>query len=702
MIMCFSKVQHSFFGLVTTLLTFGSFSLRGQETALGDSLWNHLEEVVVTAQYAPTEVKNALYQVKVISAREIRQQGQNNLNEVLTNQLNLRVSSDPVLGNGLAIQGLGGENVQILMDGVPVIGRLNGNIDLSQINLYNVERIEIIEGAMSAQYGSNAAGGVINLITKRSQVDRFRLESQNQFESAGILNNSLAVGFQSKEVFLSLQGSRIHQQFGPEDSLRLMQTVPLETGGTVRQKKIPWNPKTQYNLDGTFRYLFSDSFNLTYQYRYFHEQVDRLGEIRRPAFLPYALDDRFITIRQDHSLNLEAYPSRHLYLNSTTAYNQFHRRSATSRWDLENDSVSLVPGAQDTSRFTSLLHRSVLSSLLGGKLNGQFGLEILQESGSGDRIIDSTSHPIDRTGQTNYAAWLGLKYQPFETLLLSGNLRAGYNTQFRHPLVPSLHARWEPMAQLTVTASYAHGFRSPSLKEQYMEFIDVNHFIVGNPDLKPEYSRNASFELEYRPGLRGGRQLSLQGRVFYNYIQDRIVLAQFAQLQFNYQNLEEFQTHGLNLQFRFRQGRDFRLKSGFAYTWVFNPLSREFDARRFTAVPEAQSELGYRIPGIETELVLVHRFVGRQLSFLENDQGELGQGTIGSMNLINLSLTRSFWADRIFFSAGVKNILDVQELPISGQVSGGGAHGNAGDSQLLGWGRTVFVRLNLNLGFDPL
>ena len=68
----------------------------------------------------------------------------------------------------MSVQGLSGENVKILIDGVPVVGRLNGNVDLSQINLTNIERVEIVEGPLSVNYGTNALAGTINLITKKN------------------------------------------------------------------------------------------------------------------------------------------------------------------------------------------------------------------------------------------------------------------------------------------------------------------------------------------------------------------------------------------------------------------------------------------------------------------------------------------------------------------------------------------------------
>jgi len=674
--------------------------LAAQPSEPADSIWQRItmEDVVVTAQYAPSHPSQAVHQIRVIEALDIQQQGLNNLAEVLTNQLNLRVSSDPFLGNGLRIQGIGGENVQILIDGVPVIGRQGGNIDLSQINLQNVERIELIEGAMSVQYGSNASGGVVNIITRKSQGKRFQVESQNQYENAGILNNSLSLGWQSDKLYASIRGSRFHSQFAPEDSLRLFETVELPSGETFRRKKTPWNPKTQYGVDGTLRYFITDSFNLTYQYRFFDEVLTSFGEVRRPQFRPYAIDDYFQTQRRDHSLSLEAYIKPRFYLQSTTAYNCYDRESRTERLDFDNDSTSLVDGAQDTSIFTSLLHRSTLGYLGSGKWSGQLGLEVFHETGTGGRIIDSTSSPTDRATLTNYAAWLSLQYEPWSGFVFQGNLRYGYNTKYDHPLVPSFHAKMNLLPELNLTMSYALGFRAPSLKELYFNFIDINHFIIGNPELRAEKSHNAMLSLAYQADIRPEHEFSLEAKAFLNNIRDRIVLAEFAPIQFNYQNIDQFNTRGFNLIGQYAFLNHLQLKSGFAYTFLYNPYSESFDTKSYTGLPELQNELHGHIPFLETDLVVVHRYFGRQVRFFENGDGLLEQGFIGQYHLLNLSLSRSFWSDRLFLSAGVKNLLDTQDVPINGQGDGG-AHGSAGNTQLLGWGRTYFVRLNLSVGF---
>jgi outer membrane receptor for ferrienterochelin and colicins len=128
----------------------------------------HLNDAIVTGQYGENSLKNSVFKVKVIDAQRIQQQGAVNLKDVLANEINIRINQDPALGSSINLQGVTGQNIKILIDGVPVIGREGGNVDLTQINLNNVERIELVEGPMSVNFGSDALGGVINIITKKA------------------------------------------------------------------------------------------------------------------------------------------------------------------------------------------------------------------------------------------------------------------------------------------------------------------------------------------------------------------------------------------------------------------------------------------------------------------------------------------------------------------------------------------------------
>jgi outer membrane receptor for ferrienterochelin and colicins len=655
-----------------------------------------VEQVVITAQYAPTDVRNAIHEVQVIKAEEIKRQGFNNLSEVLTQRLNMRIGTDVILGDALQIQGLGGNNVQILIDGVPVIGRVGQGIDLTQINLARVKRIEIIEGAMAAQYGSNAAGGVINIITKKEQASSFQVESQNLVENVGIRNQSLSLGYQKGGLFLNVLGGLYKAQFTSDDSLRAFIADTLSSGLVTYRRRTPWLPKDQVFFNAKAGYRFSDSVKLFYGFDYFDERLERLGRIRRPTFKPYAVDEFYDTERIDHSLLFEAWLSPSWYLKSTSGWNRYYRYSTSQRWDIEPDTFR-TPEV-DTTTFDLFLHRSVLSTVSKGKVNGQLGVEYQNEFGTGERIVDRTSLPINESQLINMAAWLGLTYKPSSKLSLAVNARAGSNSKFDHPLIPTLNVHYRPSEAWSFRANYGRSFRAPSLKELHFEFIDINHFIIGNTDLRAERGNNLSASANCSKRFRRWR---LTGSVkgFYNYIEDRITLAAFDPqdpLKFSYQNVSDFQTHGTNVKLELTQGRKFSIAFGGAYTFLKNAFAEGVDeAPVFNRLFEMQNNLSWEIPGVKTQLNITHRLIGRQVQYSLNLDNALEESFIGGYNLVNMSLSRYFWKRHIFVSLGAKNVFDVQEVPFGGNASSGAAHSSGGSSMLLNWGRSFFARLNL-------
>jgi len=653
-----------------------------------------LEEVIITAQYAPTHIRNALHDVRVIRQEEIRRMGFTHLDELLTNQLNLRVEVDPVLGTGLQIQGIGGENVQILIDGVPVIGRNDGNIDLSQINLNNIAQVEIIQGAMSAQYGSNASGGVINIITDRAAAYKMEVSAQNQHESVGIWNSNLSLKTNLGKISGRFSANRYQIETHPEDSLRLFTTRTNRNGEVFRTKKHPWNPKIQHGLEGLLKYQIRDSLQLRYNYRWFDETVRSLGEKRRLQFRPYAFDQYFHTMRQDHNLQMEGYFGNNWFLHTWLAYNIFERRNEVERINFEEGDISPMPNEADTSRFTNWLHRGVLSYLSGSSWDIQIGWEWMHETGSGERIIDSTSRPYDEATISNYAAWGSMTFRPNSGLSLMASLRYGYNTQYDHPLIPAFNMKWQPRRNISMRFSYARGFRAPSLKELHLSFIDANHFILGNTELEAEHSHNVAWSMDYHTPRDDLAGFNAKVRLFYNHINDRIILAQFEAARFNYQNVDEFRTYGTSLETGFQPLARLTLRTGLTYTWLSNRFNEEEEVPEFSGVFEMQNQLIYQIAPVQTQLRITHRFIGRQVQFFLNEASMPEEGFTGSFHLINATFNRSFWQDRITFTTGVKNILDTQTVEVVG--GGGSAHGNAGDSQLLNWGRSYFLQLDVN------
>lgn len=121
-----------------------------------------LNEVVITAQFSPKNIANSIYKVDVINKKELNRKVVVNVKDLLQQEMNLDLSQNSVFGSSVNVQGISKENVKVLIDGIPVIGRLNGVLDLSQISLSTIERVEIIKGPVSVFYGTDAMGGIIN------------------------------------------------------------------------------------------------------------------------------------------------------------------------------------------------------------------------------------------------------------------------------------------------------------------------------------------------------------------------------------------------------------------------------------------------------------------------------------------------------------------------------------------------------------
>ena len=678
-------------------LVLGISCLKAQQESSEDTvaMFFDLDDVVVTAQYAPTSSKNALQTIRTIDKTVIAQRGANNLEQLLNQDPNIRISQDQILGSGLSLLGVGGENIKIMIDGVPVVGRLDGNIDLSQINLSNVERVEIIEGPMSVNYGTDAIGGVINLITKKSQLLPLEITLNQQVESRAENSTSIDAGLRLNDQFLiRLKAGRDwFNGYSPDTS-----------------RSVLWNPKEQGFVDGLLRYDLGGDHSLRYQFAFFDEEVQNLGNVRRPQFKPYAFDDNYLTQRMNQSLNHQGSIGKHHYWQTTVGYNGFERIVDTYRHDFEENLRTNLGG--DTTRFDTYMMRSVLASQYrDSKWNYQLGADLRYEQGAGGRIFDESSTDPTKSDIGDYALFGSLRYQANRDLSMEAGLRASYNSRFDVPLIPSFHLKYSWSDALTLRASYGRGFRSPSLKELFLEFIDLNHFILGNPNLAAETSNNFQVHLNWAKNIQE-QQWSGQIGLFYNQIQDQIQLFPYVEqngelvpainetsTSFAYFNLERSEVIGgrLNLNYQYRS---WQLGLGYTRLGLYNPESETFSAvPRFTFSNEWNARFALDLPWWSSQLNVFGRFNDRFISYfptVENGLSTAQQQIQDGFTMIDASWVLPLYNKRLNLSFGVRNLLDIQQVGISG--GSGGVHAS-GNNFPVGPGRSFFVRASLRL-FD--
>jgi outer membrane receptor for ferrienterochelin and colicins len=634
-----------------------------------------LNTLVVTGQYAPSSDAKSVHKVKVIDAKRIQAQGAVNLQELMEQEMNVRVSQDKFLGSSMSIQGVSGENVKILIDGVPVIGRQNGNIDLSQINLNNIERVEIVEGPLSVSYGTNALGGTINLITKKNK-DKLAAHAEGYYETIGQYNVSAGIDLGIKSHSLSFTGGRNYfDGYSKVDTTRVMD----------------WKPKEQYF--GGVKYANTiKKVSYTLSSDLFKEKLTSRGLPRSP-YKETAFDDYFYTNRFSNSLNLSYKPNSNNVVNVLGGYNYFKRVKNQYLKDLVNIEYTLVntPGAQDTNVFDLIFSRGTFShSKDSSKINYQLGYDVNLESTKGERI-DGEEREIG-----DYAVFGSMEYNPTSRLVIKPGLRYSYNTSYKSPVIPSLNLKYQWTDHLSVRASYGKGFRAPSLKELHFLFVDINHNVLGNENLLAEESNNIMLQMGYKRGIkRGVYNFDVSG--FYNGIKNQISLALIdASTQlYTYTNIGEFYSNGINFNSGFRY-KTYKTSFGASYIGRYNLDSKlNPQIKKYSYSPEFSISFIYEVEKWQTSFNMFYKYSGKLLGYSVDDFGEVSQYQISDYGMMDFSVVKFFFDKKISTTLGTKNVLNIKDIQ-SNQVVGG-IHSSGGGGVPVSWGRTFFIKLALNI-----
>jgi len=641
--------------------------------------------VVLTGQYKETSISEAVHKVSVIDRKTMDRMGAVNLRDVLNNSLNIRMSQDNILGSSMQMQGIGGENVKFMIDGVPVIGRHDGNIDLTQLNLNDVERIEIIEGPMAVNFGTDALAGVINIITKKDQKKSLELVSDTYYESNGTYNQSVREGVKEKRLFVSGTVARnFFDGWNPGDPD--FQLPKRTLADHTRNKQ--WKPKEQWMTGVKVGYAIKES-KINYAFDYFDELILNRGE-PRGSYKETAFDDTYKTRRNNHSFTYFSPVGKNRSINLIVARNHYNRAKNTYLKELTALGQILTEDADDhdTTNIVSWLARGTFASF-GDSAGVQFdaGYDINYERFKGQRIEGSEQ------ALTDAAVFSSLQYKPIQTLTIRPGLRLGYNSAFKSPVIPSLNIHYR-LSDIVLRASYARGFRAPGLKELYLDFVDINHNIKGNPKLDAEYSHNFQLGAQFRPGNRKVKNMGLDGSVFYNAISNLINLAVISGTEYTYFNIGTFRTHGLNLNGEWRH-TNIAITAGGSLIGRLNKLSAgNTGLPQYTYAPEWRLSFVWSLRKIG-DLSVFYKYNGKIPSYTADEDGSIRQTELADYSMADVSLTKQFVQKRIALTIGAKNLFNIQRINSTSVNST--AHSVASGSVPVGMGRTWFARLSVNV-----
>ena len=643
----------------------------------------NVDEVIVTAQIKPIFKSEAIQKVKLITRKDIDLQAANNLKELLDKEMNMRLSYDNILGSSVSIQGISGQNVKILIDGVPVIGRLNGNIDLSQINLNNINRVEIIEGPLSVDFGTDALAGTINLITDKKIDDKFSSSYNLFYESVGNYNADLSLSYNiSKHSFYFDFGRKYFDGWSKNEEFSLFPKSQI--ADTNRFKS--WNPKEQYF--GRLQYkLKQKNHDIRLFYDSYYEKITNLGYPRLPYY-ETAFDDYYYTRRNNLGLDVKFNFSDKENFNFLSSFNHYNRRKNTYFNDLTTLDQILTDNDsdQDTSVFNLLMNKLVFSSYKSEKIQYQLGFDSKIEYATGERINK------DERTLGDHAIFLSTKWSPLNYFSLKPALRLSYNSKFEVPVIPSLNMILKKN-QYSLRFSYAKGFRSPSLKELFFEFVDINHNIIGNRNLEPENSDNFQINLDYEERFKDYK-VELGTRLFYNDISNLITLAQSpSSSEYTYFNLGLYKTKGISANLNLSTEKlNFSLSAG--NIGRYNDLSEESNVVKYSYSTSCNSSINYTFKKYYTTASIYFNYVGKLPVFYKDNNEEIIESEIESYQIFDFVLKKSFSSGKINLSFGVKNLFDVQDIF---SFSSSDAHSSSSNRQSIAYGRTFFTSLNFRL-----
>ncbi|MEO1334547.1 MAG: TonB-dependent receptor [Myxococcota bacterium] len=502
-----------------------------------------MEDIVVTGSRRAVRLSDSIVNTEVLTRDEIEASGAEDLAELLEGTPGIQIDRS-FAGAGIRMQGLDPEHTLILVDGQRVNGRINGVIDLQRLFSEKIERVEIVKGPSSALYGSDAMGGVVNVITREGR-EPFEASVHGAYGSLSTDSNPFAEG-QTNTVDtsgrISVRGDRwsatILGGYHQQDAFDLAPEDEATSGSQL----------TSFNAEARASYSWSDDSRIVARVDYFQRDLKgvEIGTLVDESndgnpFRPNPTRATF-----DRQNNVRTFSAS---LQPTFNLDGPHDISVTGYYSRYEDTFIRDQRGQDINDTEELATDNLgqLTAQYTGSLGTNHvvvaGVEALYEELSTPRIFAGAA---DRGRLSLFAQdeWL-----VFERLSVVPGFRIDFDSQFGVFPTPKLALRFDMTENIIFRASYGLGFRSPSFRDLYLRFENpaAGYFVEGNPDLRPETSR----------GLTVGAEVKLLSRVrlvveFYrNDISNLIaflpgeVVSEGELQRFTNDNVEEARTQGI-------------------------------------------------------------------------------------------------------------------------------------------------------------
>ena len=444
----------------------------------------NLNPVVVTGSGHHQRLKSTATPVHVLSSQEIREQGISTFDGALTRMMPQVSMSPSSMGTFLRLNGLGNKYILILINGQKLTGDISNNVDLNRINMSRVKRIEVLDGAASSLYGSDAIAGVINIITDQPTQNLISVTSDTRVSGHGQLTENVTL-----DIYKNGFGSYTSFSHDRADSYRNNDLEYVKGSDTETQQTIaPLFTGYRSNIIGQkFTYSPIEQLALNAGLDYSYKITDR----------PETRQD--ITGGTDYEMRYKGFRWNVGGIYKFTAKNSLQANFTVDRfrygkqYDVETKSYAVGDYVQSKKQ---LMMDGELKAILGLTKNSTtiFGADWRKD------YLTATSGDIDKNVYS-IAAYAQHEHKLFKDFTATLGLRLTHHETFNNHLTPKVALMYAP-GNFRFRATYSAGFRAPGLDELYYHYFSVNRgkaqISFGNQDLSPEKSNYFSLNAEYR------------------------------------------------------------------------------------------------------------------------------------------------------------------------------------------------------------
>lgn len=514
-----------------------------------------LDEVIITATRTIRQLSSLPLPAQIISKKEIQQSNSLRLNDILDEQTGLITVPDFGGGEGVQMQGLDSEYTLILIDGVPIIGRLAGTLDIARITVGNIKQIEVVRGASSSLYGSEALGGVINIITDTPK-EGFNAGINYRVGTFNTHDLGTTISYKKEKMGVSVFFNRFSS-----DGYNLTERNELNTV----------DPYNNYTLSSKVLYHFNDATKLLVSGKYYRHNQDYVASSLLSG--ETEIDDWNTHIKLNHTYNKKWSSYFEFY---TTQYNA---NEFLNEENSEEYSDNFYKQLLVRPEFRGTYSPTEKTTFVGGL-------------GLNHETLDRTDFSEKPIFNSPFV-YLQMDTNPTEKINIILGARFDAHNKYKSQFSPKAAMRYRVNDKLAVKGSVGYGFKAPDFRQLYFDFTNasVGYTILGynaaraaierldeqgqidristplevfDNNLNPENSVSIDVGLDYKITPKVKVSLNL----FRNNIEDLIDTRAVAvktngQSIFSYFNINKVYTQGLEFNTSWKPDNNLKITGGY-------------------------------------------------------------------------------------------------------------------------------------------